>query len=533
MPRSNTQTPGPLTLAALFLALLAARLLGAHFAWFFQNDEVSLADGIAALMRHNDLADTYRYGPQVGYHRLVQGIDLALGGNLRAIPLIMIVLSAMGGAIIPVCGLVSFPELLTRGERWALGGLLAINPILWMSSTYGNSTTPAIALLALSVALLSRGPGRSIENLALALFAAGVVVRADTILAAPFIGLLLWQRHGSVRKVALRAAPFVLALAALYAWLFVVDPRMATAGTDVGSHLTNPFPTEFWEYLLWSTSPVALALAVVGVTELATTRRSLLALMGAWCVPFFAFYFAATTTPRYFIPTVFPVAVLSSVGVFALARLLAPGRVRAATTLIGALCVTPLFVGMGHFSPSSWRNVLNESQFETQVGPMWTGALLYKTYVFPRFLSRSVRNPGFGRASVSEYPIDSGLTAVAAGSARGRTVAVLLAGWNGHVFHYYANVHGARYTSRATGPIFATETWMDLGGARLMSIARRVPEYRAMTKLPLKANDQIWMTAWNAADEGFLQTQIPDGLRLTLMSGADRPVKQYVLSALP
>ncbi len=214
-PQTDTQTPRPLTLVVLFLALLGARLLGGHFASFYQVDEVSLANGVAALLRHNDLADSYRYGPQVGYHRLVLAIDLLLGGNARAIPIIMIALSALGGAIIPVCGLVSFPTLLTKAERWALAGFLAINPILWMSSMYGNSTTPAIALLALSVAWLSQNPGRVGEAIALALFAAAVVVRADTVLAAPFIALLLWQRYASVRNVLLRGAPYVIVLGAL------------------------------------------------------------------------------------------------------------------------------------------------------------------------------------------------------------------------------------------------------------------------------------------------------------------------------
>lgn len=527
----DSETPRPLTLVVLFLALLGARLLAGHFAWFWQVDEVSLADGVVALLKHNTIADSYRYGPQVGYHRLVQGIDLLLGGNARWVPTIMIALSALSGAIIPICGLVSFPTMLTKWERWALAGFLTINPILWMSSMYGNSTTPAIALLAISVAWLSQNPGRIGEAIALAFFAAAVFVRADTVLATPFIALLLWQRYRNIGAVLLRGAPYVVMLGALYAWLFAVDPRMASSASDVGSHLTNPFQTQFWEYLLWATSPVALALAVVGVTELARTRRALLGLMVAWCLPFFAFYFGATTTPRYFVPTIFPIAVLSAVGAFSLARILAPGRVRVAGAFVGAVAVAPLFIGLGWFSPTSLRNLLDEAQFETQVGPMWTGALLYKSYYLPRAQRRFAFNPGFGRASISEWPMDSSLATVANGGARGRTIVVLLSGWNGHAFHFYANVHGAKYVSRAAGPTFATETWMELGGARVMSIARRTPEYRAMTKLPLKADDEVWITAWNAADEAFVETQLPDGLSMALVSGADRPVRRYVVRA--
>ncbi len=529
----DTDTPrpltGPLTLALFFGALFGARLLAAHFAWFYQNDEVSLANGVAALVQHNEFADTYRYGPQAGYHRLVQGLTVLLGSDVRAIPIIMIVLSALAGAVIPLCGLLLFPFDLTRGERWTLGALLAINPILWMSSGYGNSTTPSTALCVVAVTMLSRRPARALELSALALFAAAVFVRADTILVTPLLGLMLWQRHGSVRAVLLRGVPFALALAALYAVLFVRDPRMATAASDVGSHLTNPFPTHFWEYLLWSTSPFAFVLAIVGVTDTAASRRPLLALMAAWALPFFAFYYGSTTTPRYFIPSIVPLAVLSAVGAIALARLLAPRHVRAAGAVVAAFCVAPLFIGLGWFSPSSWKNLLRESEFETQVGPMWTGALLYKSYLTPSPLARSVRHSGFGKGNLTEHAIDSSLAVVAAGGAKGRTIVVLMQGWNGHVFHFYANVHGARYTARAPGPIFATETWMEMGGARIMSIARGEPRYRATAKLPLKADDEIWMIAWTAEDEAFLQTQIPDGLTLAVRGQPHRPVTQYVL----
>ncbi len=525
----EADTPRALTLVLLFVALFSARLLGAHFSWFYQNDEVMLANGVAALVQHNDLAESYRYGPQVGYHRLVQAITMLLASDVRVIPIIMIVLSALAGAVIPLCGLLLFPFELTRAERWTLGALLTINPILWMSSSYGNSTTPSTALCVVSVTLLSRRPGRAMEAAALAIFAAAVFVRADTILATPLIGLMLWQRHGSVREVLLRGTPFALALAAVYAVLFLRDPRMATAASDVGSHLTNGFQTHFWEYLLWSMSPFAFVLAIVGVTDTAATRRPLLALMGAWAFPFFAFYYGSTTTPRYFIPGVVPVAVLSAVGSLALARLLAPRHVRTSGALIAALCVAPLFIGLGWFSPSSWKNLLRESEFETQVGPMWTGALLYKSYLTPAPLARSLRHPGFGKGNLTEHAIDSSLAAVASGSARGHTIVVLMKGWNGHVFHFYANVHGARYTARRPGPIFASETWMDIGGARIMSIARGEPQYRATHTLPLKPDDEIWMMAWTAEDETFLHTQIPDGLTLAVRGRATGPVTQYVL----
>ncbi|MEQ1690366.1 MAG: hypothetical protein ABMA00_03725 [Gemmatimonas sp.] len=519
------------TLAVLFAVLLAARLLGAHFMYFYQGDEVSLAAGVSALVSHNELANIYRYGPQVGYYRLVQLIDVVIGGSPRWIPHIMITLSALTGAIIPVCGLALFPSILSRAERWVLVGLLAANPILWMSSTYGSSTMPATALLVMAVTVLSLRPARAPEIAALAMFGAGVLVRADTILAAPVIGLLLWQRYDDMRAVAIRVTPLALVIGGIYLALATTDPRMASSAEDVARHLTNPTPTKFWEYLLWSTSPFVFICAIVGVTDLASVRRHLLWTMAVWCLPFFAFYYGATTSPRYFIPTVVPVAICGAVGALMLARVLAPHRTRAARVVIGALCAAPLFVGLGWFSSSSPKNLLTESQFETHVGPMWTGAFLYKTYFTPGILVRSVRNTGFGRSSHTEYALDSSLAAVASGALRQHTIVVLMGGWNGHVFHYYANVHGARYTSQLPGPNSNSEAWMDLGGARLMSIRRDEPRYLERATLPVAADDQIWIIAWTAEAELNVRSKVPVGLALSLVNGADRPVRQYTLRA--
>src|SRR5262245_53195199 len=192
--------PQSLVIATLALALLIARLLGAHFGAFFGLDEVSLAAGVAALAR-DSIGGIYRYGPQVGYYRLVQTLDVMFGGDLRAIPIIMTTLSALAGTIIPLCGLAAFPDQLTRTERWVLAGLLVVNPILWMSSTYGNSAMPSAALLVSAVTILSNRPRPAAEAAALALYAAAILVRADAVLAFPLIVLLLHLNHRRIQAV--------------------------------------------------------------------------------------------------------------------------------------------------------------------------------------------------------------------------------------------------------------------------------------------------------------------------------------------
>jgi hypothetical protein len=526
------RSPAPWLVLTLGVALFGARLLAAHFMYFFQNDELSLAAGVAALVQHNALSDTYRYGPQVGYHRLVQAI-VTLLGNPSRIPHVMITLSALSGAVIPCCGLLMFPAVLRMRERWVLFALLAINPILWMSSTYGNSTMPATMLLVVAVTMLSRAPSPMLETLALALFGAGIVVRADTFLASPAIGLLLWQRYGRIAPVARRVVPLGVGMVAVYALLFAIDPRMASSVHDVGDHLTNAYPTRFWEYLLWSMSPVVLLCGVVGLTELSAARRALLAVLVMWVAPFVVFYFSATTTPRYFVPSIVPLVVLASVGAVALPRLLVPSATRLAGVALGLVLAAPLFIGLGWYAPTSWKTRLTQAEFETQVGPMWTGAFLYKSYLRPGFLVRSVNNPGFGRANLTEHAIDSSLVAVAAGAARGHTIVVLQGGWNGHMIHYYANLRGATYTSQGRGASLNRESWMTLGGARLMAISRDIPEFRAMRSLPLADGDQLWSMSSQPGDADGLLPLLPARARLELVSADGRPVRQYVVHVTP
>jgi hypothetical protein len=524
--------PRPLLIATLAIALLAARLLGAHFIAFYQHDEVLLAASVATLAR-DSIGDVYRYGPQVGYYRLVEGLQSLLGGDLRTVPIIMIALSALSGTIIPVCGLFVFPNLLTVSERWVLAGLLVINPILWMSSTYGNSAMLSAALLVVAVTILSNRPRTAWEAAALALYGTSILVRADAVLAFPLIVLLLYLRYGCIRAALTRTAPLVVVLAVVYGFLFLTDPPMAGAMEGVKRHLTNPaFATRFWDYLLWSTSPFILALAAMGVRELLVGRRALMAYVAAWCLPFFAFYYSSTTSPRYFVPTAMPVMVCASVGIVGLVSWLAPIRRQLAATVLALLATLHLFIGLDHFTPGSPRNLLEQAQFETHVGPLWTGAYLYKTYFTPWFLGRSLRHPGFGRDSRTQQTLDTSLAEIASGTERGKTIIVLLGGWNGQVFHYYAHVHGAHYTSRTPGPewtTFATETWMTLGGARLMSIRWSTPEYRALKRLPVGAGDQVWVLAFDAEIEGLVRAQIPKDLVLVIQGDNKPPVRRYRL----
>ncbi len=518
----------PLGVTAFAIALIGARLLAAHFSGFFGLDEIALANGVVALGR-DSIADIYRYGPQVGYYRLVQAVDAVLGGDLRLVPHIMIVMSAIAGAVIPVCGLFLFSNVLSRTERLVLTVVLSVNPIVWMSSTYGNSAMISVMFLTIGVTIATNRPRPLLLAGGLAAFGLAILIRADSVLAFPAVALVIWQGQRSIRATTATLAPLVIGLAMVYGVMFVTDRHMASTIEAVTSHLTNPlFTTHFWDYLLWSTSPILFVLAILGARQLLDGRRDLLAVVVAWCLPFFGFYYTATTSPRYFVPTAVPLAVCTAVGAVAL-----PGffrRRRLATVVVAILGSAHLVVSLSNFAPGKITNLVRQGSIETHVGPLWTGALVYQSYLVPGFLARSVRNQGFHRTVDLQRSLDSLLQDVANGSARGRTIAVLTAGWNGHVFHYYALVDGAHYLSKQPGPIGSTETWMELGGARLMSIGRETGQYESMPSLPIRAGDEVWVIQPDATWDSTIRAKLPTGVLLSPLGASTRHLQRYVLS---
>ena len=101
---------GPIRVGiVLFLVMLLGRLVFAYYGSWYESDDIFIATGIAGLVNDN-FGDTYRYGPQFGYYRLVQLICMALGSKVSLIPSIMITLSAFAGAVIPFLGFFIFKD---------------------------------------------------------------------------------------------------------------------------------------------------------------------------------------------------------------------------------------------------------------------------------------------------------------------------------------------------------------------------------------------------------------------------------------
>lgn len=518
----------------VFIALLLVlRITGIYNLYFFEEDEVSIAAGVAALVRDN-IGDLYRYSPQLGYYRLMEFLNIAFGGNVALIPAIMKGWSALMGVLVPVTALFAFRAELTTRQRWIAALVLVANPILWKSSQYGNSAMGALGLVCVAMVLLSNRPRQLKEALALVLFVAAVLVRADSVLLVPLVGLLLYRNHQSIRAAALRMALLVLGLLAVYALLMLLDPRLDDAISAVSAHFTVDRNTMFWEYLVWSISPLPLMFAVLGLNRLLDWRPLLLLVLLLWLIAPMAMYFTSTTTPRYFLLTVMPLALATAVGMTdfseRLGHRIPPGL---AWTAVVVAAFMHLLLGMGQFK-SSWRaSPLFGPTIRTDDGNMPTGALLYDTYLRYGFLGQSLRNPGFGQLRTPHWEgvvFNRALQVMGSDAREGHTTVLLLDEGYGHAFHYHAQVAGARYLSRKpTDPSvpFASETWLELGKSSIMTVAIWSSHYTELQQFEVDADDQIWVMGTKPFPDQAALDKLPSGMTLLPMETFDERIRVF------
>ena len=510
---------------ALAVALLLARLLSASYGAFYEGDEISIAAGVAGIARDN-AAHLYRYGPQVGYYRLVQGLNALFQGGLLTIPLIMVTLSVLAGTLIPLLGLYAFRGDLTRVQRWLVAGTLAASPILWTSSRYGNTAMPAAALVVGAVVLLSNRPHKLGELAALLLFAAAILVRADSVLASGAIAVLLWRNHGSFTAAAVRVGAVALAVAAIFGALFLWDPYMIQIMGDVRTHLTTPDRTRFFELLLWAVSPFPLAYAILGLRDLEPSRRWLLATIVAWCVPSMGFYFTATTTPRYFILPAFAIAIASAVGMYNVARL-APRWPRVAWAVVLLTASLHLFVGLSNFYPGAKRGWLTDARTGSHDGDVLAGAFLYNSYMQHDWRS-ALRQPLVGRLSPVERSYTVAFRELAGGRHRGENVVLVFSGGEGHAAHFFAQLAGATLPDKRAYRVDEGVTY-NVGGARLTVVGVYRFDDDAAPHVPVTAGDVVWLLNRSPGDapdtESRVAARMPTGLALGRPSRlADTPM---------
>jgi hypothetical protein len=108
-----------------------------------------------------------------------------------------------------ICNLLMLPAALAfRGPlsaRMALGAALACNPILVRSAWFGQNDAPSLLLLVLAFALVSRRR----FGWAAASLAAAILLKQFALVAAPFLGLMIWKLESD--REALKRAGYVFA----------------------------------------------------------------------------------------------------------------------------------------------------------------------------------------------------------------------------------------------------------------------------------------------------------------------------------
>lgn len=512
-------TPRHVTFAVV--ALLLLRALSIISAYFFEEDEVSLAVGIAALVADTP-GNLYRYSVQLGYYRGIEGLVRLLGVGISGIPWVMKGVSAVASVALPVAGLFLFKRELPVQQRLLVGLVLALNPVVWQSGRYGNSALLSTALSAWALAWLSN-PGTRVERLgALTLLGAAVLVRGDAAFLWPVAALLILWTTGSWKTATVDVGVTGGGLAAVYALILLLDPRADSASTAISQHMSStPSPSMFWEYLLWALSPAPAVFAVWGGRRLLEVNPKLLGLVVVWALPTLIFYFRATTTTRYFLNVCAPLALLSAVGMADAARCARQWLTRQqAWGLIGAAASVHLFVALGHVPPPTPIEHFYGGTFTTHDGPMPTGALLARGLLSSGSLLRALPAPSFGQQAVPfwEGPVFNAAVTALETSPPGRTVVVRLSGGFGHAMHYHLHAAGARYD---TGPRDSSWFWLDaiwlrLGDTRVFTVGNRAPAYRSMATLEVQPGDAVWLLGEGDADRDptDLLSKLPAGLTL-------------------
>ncbi len=500
------------TLAVLFLRALASGV-----GTFMEGDEISIASGIASIVR--DVPGvTYRYGVQFGYYRLVATLTALVGGDLTRIPIVMSWLSLVSGVVIPVCGLFAFRAELSVRERWLVAALLTANPIIWLSARYGNTAMPSVACTALAITILSNRPGLRGEVAALLCFAVGITLRADAVLVSGGIFFLLWRNHRSVVRAAAPLAAvggsILLLLLMLRAW----DPYMASVADALASHIANPIKTRFFDFLLWALSPFPLLFAAAGLRESQRTRPQLFLTLLAWVGPPFAFYFTNTTTPRYLLQGVVPLSLAGAIGMWSFVESGGMRRV-ASTAIVFGLGFLHLFIGMSEFFPSKSRSFLKDAEIASDDGRVWTGALLYKSFVRNRLTPGRLLKTHFHPSAGGEMSFAALFDTLATGARRGQRVTVVSAAGYGNTMHFFAHLAGAQPDRAAPCATWDSVCTMELGGARfgVLGIASLRGTDHA---IDVQAGDEIWVIGRDSTT-GIeeLMTHLPPFLTLEPQRG--------------
>ena len=229
----------------------------------------------------------FYYQIQALVHRVLPGRALASMGYS----------AAFCGIVYLIALTVYLQQLAGIGPWWAL--FLFLNtPALVVNFLYGNEASLSMALLAVSVALISLRRGLTYDISAGLLLGLALFCRPDVVLMAPFVILLL-ATDGAALRVDWRrilATGFSALIAAFSYW--------ALAVRSIPGEAAFPWIIDwriFAVYLLFGFGPLVVALAIFGFFRQSKER---------WLLPLSSglpllFYFRDLGSPKYILGLAF------------------------------------------------------------------------------------------------------------------------------------------------------------------------------------------------------------------------------------
>ena len=110
------------------------------------------------------------------------------------------------------------------------------------------------------------------------------------------------------------------------------------------------------------------------------------------------------------------------------------------------------------------------------------------------------------------------------------TTVLLLDTGYGHAFHYHAQEAGARYVSRKpTDPSvpFSSETWIEFGNSKIMTVAIWSKHYKEMKQLPVTAGDRVWVMGSTPFPDQSALEKIPVGMIFSPAPSFDERIRIF------
>jgi hypothetical protein len=269
-------TRAPLAVGGLFLALGLLRLLPS-LGWPMVYDDLHLVRTYtAAEVRGAWHGDWDPDGVETpGYRPLSLLFNharaAALGEHVAAHRVfVMVLYAAYVALLVPLAARFgTAPGSVLLAGALMLAARHGTYHYVWI--TEGNHMLQGLAFAGAAL-LLTRSPTLPRATVALAVLAAGLLVREDTVAVVPVLLLLAWWRTGDDRGTMRCLAVFAVGAAALVALLFAYRahavPRAQPPAADWRSlgvailHVLNPAGTEGWD--AWSRAAVVVGWLVPG-----------------------------------------------------------------------------------------------------------------------------------------------------------------------------------------------------------------------------------------------------------------------------